>query len=1338
MAIQLPLLHSVAECDAEIVPWRLPSGPRFTIIAKVAFPIAAGEVRALAARPELVDRDRHIDRNPVRSLAEASDLVPLLPHAEVLVTGHAYVPGGRAAPALNVGLRVVRATGVVLDKHLQVYGDRRDANAVPAPFQRMPIVWERALATSTNPFGVKLPNFVDPRRPTEAVGLGPICAAWPERKNRLGDLSIRALETEPIELPVGFDFNFFHAAPADQRIDSLSGDEWVVLDGLHPALPRVEFRLPGCLLVARLIDPQGTRTSTLRLIPDRLVCDTDRQRATLTYRAGFASAWEALANHRVEVGLAMPGQAVAFPQTIDPSTARGRARARQPVIAAATQDVSDLLATALGTSGPASEALPFSQRSPEPIADEYTSTIDIDASRAVRQAMPFAHRAGEAPPASQANAAFAMPFAPASGAGGTADLDPESITGEPTAVPFSGAPDLNQTMGLPQVPLAPFPAPVAPPPAVAPPAPIETPPPAFIPAAPPALLSTPQPAPAEPSLAAPMADELSSTMVGAYGTANLDPDEILNAPLLPFQPSAGATAERAHRPATAEGLPFVGGQTDPGKGPPPVDSKRTSETVPTLTDAPLVVATLAWQLKPPQDVLIVIVKATFDLVQGAAATLRAEPEMPTGDLFADDEVDKELLVASDFALFKPEVDVIVRGTAYAPGGQSTAMQISLRISGAAGTLDHAVAVFGDRMWTRSPLGLVPTAPAAFDKIPLGYGRAFGGPEFAGNPHGVGHRGAPGPDGARRLPNFEKVGDLIKAPTDTPAPAGLGALHPMWRTRAALLGSYDAAWFRTRWPYFPDDFDYRYYQAAPPSQRLRKVDGDEAYELVGLHPKHGALAGKLGGVRARAFAHRTAEAGGNLTEINLRIDTVTFSPDDNAVHVVWRGLLDVSDDDAPELAEIFATTEPLAGPALGLDEVRARLEAAKHPPPAEEDGLIPVDSIPAPPVGPDEEELEGLKIEASIRAHEAEVAALLPAAAANEEHDEAPLPEPDPEAIGEVMREGGATEEEIAELQQALKPEGTVPPPAPAVDLRAFVLERIENGEALSGLDLAGADLSDLDLSAESFSDANLTGANLARAKLSSSDLSRALLANANFDGAVLEQALLTDADLTEASFVNATLEGALLDGVEGRGLKATQANLTGAMLAKAILTEADLTEAKLDRADLSQVDLTGARLDRASFKEAVMPAAKLYDVHGEGVVFDRAQMTNARAEGASLKGSFFRDVSGDESVWERAELGQANFHGASLREASFHRASCQGASFNQCDLSSARMRKSRLSGAAFLRANMMEAKFDRANLENADLRGANLHAASLHKTFLKNAKLDEAITTFTELDKRQP
>ncbi|HEY4122390.1 MAG TPA: DUF2169 domain-containing protein, partial [Byssovorax sp.] len=193
-------------------------------------------------------------------------------------------------------------------------------------FREIPLMYERAYGGAgfaANPFGVGVlaeasePELTDPVDPRRVAGLGPIGRDWPERRRLLGALPRKALSEEVVDLPDDFDFEYFQCAPADQRVDYLSGDEWLVMDNLHPMAPRFSSRLPGVAGVARIYGlgawdiPEG---QLLELHADLLRVDVDDLLATLTFRGTFPLPSEAaLAHVRVAAGVEQVGEPIVWP-----------------------------------------------------------------------------------------------------------------------------------------------------------------------------------------------------------------------------------------------------------------------------------------------------------------------------------------------------------------------------------------------------------------------------------------------------------------------------------------------------------------------------------------------------------------------------------------------------------------------------------------------------------------------------------------------------------------------------------------------------------------------------------------------------------------------------------------------------------------------------------------------------------------------------------------------------------------------------------------------------------------------------------------------------------------
>ncbi|XXT25194.1 DUF2169 domain-containing protein [Sorangium sp. So ce429] len=184
------------------------------------------------------------------SLRYEADLTPPKPGTDVLLHGHAYAPGDRPVPQIDVSLEIGP-----LRKTLRVTGDRAWRSGLtgvtpsaPQPFLRMPIRYERAFggvdrstespeferrnpvgvgltAAAGRPLGQPLPNIEDPRaaiaspseRPPPA-GFGPIPAGWSPRIELAGTYDARwDAERRPLP-PVDMDERHHQCAPPDQQV----------------------------------------------------------------------------------------------------------------------------------------------------------------------------------------------------------------------------------------------------------------------------------------------------------------------------------------------------------------------------------------------------------------------------------------------------------------------------------------------------------------------------------------------------------------------------------------------------------------------------------------------------------------------------------------------------------------------------------------------------------------------------------------------------------------------------------------------------------------------------------------------------------------------------------------------------------------------------------------------------------------------------------------------------------------------------------------------------------------------------------------------------------------
>lgn len=188
---------------------------------------------------------------------------------EVLLYGSAHSPQGKRTTQMLVTLSIGKLT-----KSLQVTGDRiwqkgffsRKATN-PAPFDIMPLTWERAFGGQQNPSNpvgqgalsqgesgetlVALPNveyvgqtLTSPKKHVQAAGYGPLSSLWAPRTDSDKLFDQAYMDSTFPAFPDALDFARFNMAPLDQRLDQLIGNEIFSLGNLHPQHPIIDGVLP--------------------------------------------------------------------------------------------------------------------------------------------------------------------------------------------------------------------------------------------------------------------------------------------------------------------------------------------------------------------------------------------------------------------------------------------------------------------------------------------------------------------------------------------------------------------------------------------------------------------------------------------------------------------------------------------------------------------------------------------------------------------------------------------------------------------------------------------------------------------------------------------------------------------------------------------------------------------------------------------------------------------------------------------------------------------------------------------------------------------------------------
>ncbi len=269
----------------------------------------------------------------------------------------------------------------------------------------------------------------------------------------------------------------------------------------------------------------------------------------------------------------------------------------------------------------------------------------------------------------------------------------------------------------------------------------------------------------------------------------------------------------------------------------------------------------------------------------------------------------------DMGMPKPRAEVLVTGKCFTPGGEPRpASQVSFTV----GSINKTLNVFGNRYWKLTPGGRFISEPEPFTEMPITWDRGFGGRDFKKNPLGKGMDKVTMPDGKEvlPLPNIEDPQNMIGSPSDRPEPQSFGPIDLMWPQRFKKRGTYDDRWLKERWPYFPDDMDYEFFNMAPEDQFLDEFfTGNEAIEITNMHPDMPVIKSRLPGIRARCFVTKKKSVDAppdedSFVEVNTLIDTLWLFPEILRGLLIFRGTTEIQDEEFGDVRYIFLVNESM--------------------------------------------------------------------------------------------------------------------------------------------------------------------------------------------------------------------------------------------------------------------------------------------------------------------------------------------------------------------------------------------------------------------------------------------
>ena len=749
--------------------------------------------------------------------------------------------------------------------------------------------------------------------------------------------------------------------------------------------------------------------------------------------------------------------------------------------------------------------------------------------------------------------------------------------------------------------------------------------------------------------------------------------------------------------------------------------------------------------------------------------------------FLPEELGEDLVI--DAGMPKSRGEYLVTGRAYPPGGHAAS---TCPVRAQVGPLDKALSVIGDRVWDRG----VPTEPALFEELRLGWAASFGGEGCAENPRGKGMPPEEGSDAPHRLPNVEWPGQLVRSPQERPAPAGFGPLDFSWPQRFSRAGTYDGAWLKERFPGYAADIDWRIFNVASDDQHLDGFfRGDESYRFEGLHPE-GVIEGQLPLLQTRCFIDQAKGEGSEFREVAMRLSTAWFFPHAERAVLVFHGSIEVGEDDAADVLRLMIAGEEL-GQAREVSHYEAVLAKRLDP----EDGYLEAlnDGDLTPPgwvdiPDPTQAEMEGLLASEGLMArnmkarrerdHEAarrRVAAMgldpdeyVPAM----EDPEVEKPPADMSQLGAYMKRMDAMAEELkvkAEKERA-KAEARARQVCAEAGVR---VEDYYSGELPAGPPQfsAAAQLANLEEQLRSAREAGQPMESLEEQFLSEEFRERLIDSErksrdayrqmAHHQGVAprlegeaaekvrraVQQALgagrslvgwdLTGADLRGIDLVGECLDHCFLESANLAGMNLAGVSLANAVLARADLSGAVLTGANLSGANLGEADLTETKLDGgANLEGAIFGKAKVCRTDLRQAKMLGADVMGARFEEADLSGADLREV-----LFLECELGRSRMVGAQLGQATFLKVDASGVDFTEARLEKVVFVESIGRGAVFRNAGaenlrvVKDSDFAGADFVGAMLRDANLRGTKLTDADFSGAELGDADLSECELDR---
>lgn len=278
------------------------------------------------------------------------------------------------------------------------------------------------------------------------------------------------------------------------------------------------------------------------------------------------------------------------------------------------------------------------------------------------------------------------------------------------------------------------------------------------------------------------------------------------------------------------------------------------------------------------EVWVVAVRGTFDIAADGRTHISEHQEpVRLAPEFRGEPASSSLVNECDLVVHKPTTDILLLGSAHAPGEEPVT---ELQVGMAVGPVRKTLRVIGPCAWADHGAGPGLTAPTPFTTAELTYEQSWGGAGEMRNPAGLGAAASPREFLGKPAPRVSYPGG------DPKRPAGFGPIPCHWSPRRELGGSHDEAWRRERFPLPPADQDPRFFLCSPEDQRPPgPLQGGEPVSLYNLNPR-----GTLSFALPRIKLSLVTDFGDRQMEHGATLYTVILEPDYPRVQMVWHSAL----------------------------------------------------------------------------------------------------------------------------------------------------------------------------------------------------------------------------------------------------------------------------------------------------------------------------------------------------------------------------------------------------------------------------------------------------------------